>query len=432
MVKKYIDLSKVELSNEVEQYLKAKKTKGTQVTYRGCLKRFRKFYDRPITEFFKEIDTQREKNKKLPPVERRRYFEETINDFVEWMQDLGYANNPIRGSLTALQNLLKYYDIPISYAFVKIPPPISKKTNHKHKWKIEEIKEFVAGAKSYRDKAIIMLMFQSGMAVGEICNLDYGDMIRELNSGELPLLIDVVREKNANEFKALIGADAVTYLKLYLGTRVNLDKKSPLFAKEGTEKRVTEGAIQMRLRELADKVFGIDEGKMNPYRPHSLRSAFRSRLTGKTDGDLIKFWMGDVLGPKAGAYLNLPDEEHRALYKAIEHRLSIETTSEDVMVGRIGELKDIDKEYRDRLTGLEGGQKALIKSLTERDEEIEQLHGEVKQLRRDVAFKWGEMKSMIEQLERELNIEIWDQVESKEEVETSDDAEAEVQMKEEV
>lgn len=298
---------------------------------------------------------------------------------------MGYANNPIRGSLTALQNLFKYYDIPISYAFVKIPPPISKKSNHKHKWKIEEIKEFVAGAKSYRDKAIIMVMFQSGMAVGEICGLDYGDVSWELNSGELPLLIDVVRTKNANEFKALLGADAVNYLRLYLGTRGELKRESPLFAKEGTEKRVTEGAIQMRLRELADKVFGIDEGRMNPYRPHSLRSAFRSRLTGKTDGDLIKFWMGDVLGPKAGAYLNLPDEEHRELYAVVEHRLSIETTSRDVMAGLDAKTSKIDAEYQATVDGL----KKLVGELAER---LGRTEAFVEMLGYDPDLETGEVK----------------------------------------
>ena len=388
MVKKFIDLRDVEISDEVEQYLKAKK-KGTASTYRGNLKRFRKFYGKPITEFLKEVETQREKNKGLPPAERKRYFEETINDFIGWMKDLGYANNPIRGSLTALQNLFKYYDVPLSYAFVKIPPQISKKSNGKHRWKIEEIKEFVGNAKSYRDKAIIMVMFQSGMAVAEICDLDFGDVSRELNSGELPLLITKVRKKNANEFKTLLGTDAVKYLKLYLGTRGELKRDSPLFTKEGTEKRVTEGAIQMRLRELADKVFGIDEGKMNPYRPHSLRSAFRSRLTGKTDGDLIKFWMGDVLGPKAGAYLNLPDEEHRELYSAIEHRLSIEITSKDMEKKTKSEVQNV---YLKRLTQVEQEKDSLKNLVNNLAEQLGRVTAFIEMIGYEADLETGEVK----------------------------------------
>ena len=370
LVKILIDLKDTVLDDQVNQYLKAK-TKNTARTYKGSLKRFRKFYGRPISEFLKEVEDQRIKNKDVPPIERKRYFEETINEFIKWSQDLGYANNPIRGSLTALQNLFKYYDVPISFSFVNMPPPISRKSNHKHKWKIEEVKKFVAGAKSYRDKAIILTMLQSGMAVNEITSLDYGDVSQKLNSGELPLLIDVVREKNSTEFKTLVGADAVKYLKIYLGTRGELERDSPLFTKEGSEERVTEGAIQMRLRELADNVFGINEAEMNPYRPHSLRSAFRSRLTGKTDGDLIKFWMGDNLGPKAGAYLNLPDEEHKKLYSAVENRLSIETISADAIKVK-SEVQDV---YLKRLSQIEQENESLRNLVGNLAERLGQLDG---------------------------------------------------------
>lgn len=397
MVKKLLNLSKVPVSDEVNQYLKAK-SKSTAKSYKSNLKRFRKFYGKSIPEFIKEVEMNREKNKSLSPIERRRYFEETINEFIKWMQDLGYANNAVRGSMSALQNLFKYYEVPISYSFVKMPPPISKKINHKHKWRIEEIKKYVSGAKSYRDKAIILVMFQSGMAVGEICGLDYGDVSRELNSGELPLLIDIVRVKNSNVFKTLLGADAVKYLKLYLGTRVNLSNGSPLFTKQGTEKRLTVGAIQMRLRELADKVFGIEEEQMNPYRPHSLRSAFRSRLTGKTDGDLIKFWMGDVLGPKAGAYLNLPDEEHRELYSVIERRLSIETISTDVKKEKEGKER-VPQEALNRISDLED----LVSSLIG---ELEATKQEQARHVKELEVKLAKAPSNEVQLQQQKTIEV--------------------------
>lgn len=386
MVKKYLDLSDVKLCDPVEKYLEAK-TEGTASTYRGNLKRFRKFYGKPITEFLKEVEAQREKNKNLPLDERRRYFEETINEFIAWMKDLGYANNPIRGSLTALQNLFKYFDVPISYAFVKMPPPISRKRNHKHKWKLEEIKEFVDRAKSYRDKSIILTMLQSGMAVNEICGLNYGDVSRQLDSGELPILIDVTREKNANPFKTLMGADAVKYLKLYLETRGELKKGDPLFAKHGSKVRITVESIQRRFRELASEVFGYSEDEMNPYRPHSMRSAFRSRLTGKTDGDLIKFWMGDKLGPKAGAYLNLPDEEHKELYMAIEHRLSIETTSTEA-VKVLTAAQDV---YLRRLTQVEQEKDSLKRLVSELAEQLGQVTSFIEMIGYDLDAEAGEV-----------------------------------------
>lgn len=380
MVKKLVELRDVVLGEEVEQFLKAKKTPSTQSTYRSGLKRFRKFMGISIVDFINKVDEQRTANKGLPPTERRRYFEETINDFILWMQELGYANNPIRGSLTALQNLFKYYEVPISYTFVKMPPPISRKSNGKHKWTIDDIKKFVEGARNYRDKAIIMVMVQSGLAVNEISNLNYGEISKELESGELPLLIDLVRQKNSNSFKTLIGADAVKYLRLYLDTRGQIEKDDPLFAQHvGSNERISGETIQWTFRELAKKVFGYKEGEMNPFRPHSLRSAFRSRLTGKTDGDLIKFWMGDNLGPKAGAYLNLPDEEHRDLYSAVEYRLSIETISKEVTK----DMKVAQDVYLTRLTQVEqenSSLRSMVETLAERLGNLEGLKERIEEL----------------------------------------------------
>jgi len=395
MAKQKVDLKDVELCDQVEQYLKTK-LKSTAATYRGNLKRFRKFLGRPIIEFLNDVDERRSAKKDLPPEEWRRYFEETINEFIEWMQDHGYANNPIRGSLTALQNLFLYYNVPISYRFVKMPPPIARKKNGKHKWRVQDVKKFRDGADNYRDKAIIMVMFQSGMAVNEISNLTYGDVAEQLNSGELPILIDMVREKNSNPFKTLIGADAAKDLMLYLDTRGELKEGDPLFATQiGSEDKIAPDTIQWMFRELAGKIFGYSDDEMNPYRPHSLRAAFRSKLIGKTDTDLIKFWMGDVLGPKAGAYLNLPDEDHKELYKAVEKHLSIETTSKDIIEGwkadvtaesvRVKNLRDqVDQLERER----EIDQKEL-KGMIKNVEELTKMLG-------DVYEKLGRISDFVE------------------------------------
>ena len=106
--------------------------------------------------------------------------------------------------------------------FIKMPPQIEKEENEKHEWKIEHIKQFVDSAKSYRDKAIIMCMFQSGLAVNEICNLNYGDVKNELEAGILPLCLKLVRQKTGSKFKTFFGRDAVKYLKIYLSNLKDL------------------------------------------------------------------------------------------------------------------------------------------------------------------------------------------------------------------
>ena len=98
------------------------------------------------------------------------------------------------------------------------------------------------------------------------------------------------------ELKTFFGAASINYLKQYFGSLRNLGTGTSLFTKLGSSRRATDGAIQNDFQKYADKISWIDLADYNPSRPHSLRAAFRSQLTGKLDPDLIEFMMGHALG----------------------------------------------------------------------------------------------------------------------------------------
>lgn len=378
MAKVFVKTKNIALDEPTKRYLTTKKP-STAETYKANLKRFQVFYGKPLGNFLLEIEAWRDKNREIPITERRNYAEDTIREYLDWMRKKGYANNPIRGNFTAIQNFLKYYQIAITASFIELPHPVSKKTNKKYEWTMETLKKFVEAAPTYRDKALIMTMFQSGLAANEICKLDYGDIEKELNSGKLPLLIKTMREKNGVQFKTLLGADAVNYLKLYLDTRSNLGPDSPLFTKWASEDRMRVEAIDRRFRQIAKGLDFVEvkDHEMSPVRPHSLRSGFRSRLTGKADPDLIKSWMGDELGAKSRAYLNLPDEEHRELYANVERYLSIETTSREVLEGKPqGKSTYLSEEYISRLSELEQNNQTLRNWIDEISGDLEKARTE--------------------------------------------------------
>ena len=90
----------------------------------------------------------------------------------------------------------------------------------------------------------------------------------------------------------------------------------------------------MAIDKFRENATGIDfinnedlENGYNPARPYSLRSAFRSRLTGKVAETLIEFWMEHALREQVRAYLNIPTEKLRELYMNAEKYLSIEKVS---------------------------------------------------------------------------------------------------------
>ena len=402
MTKAFVRTKNVILDEPTKRYLATKKP-STAETYRANLKRFQVFYGKPLGAFLLEIEEWRDKNREIPITERRNYAEDTIRDYLEWMKKKGYASNPIRGNFTAIQNFLKYYQIAITASFIELPHPVSKKTNKKYEWTTEDLKKFVEAAPTYRDKALIMTMFQSGLAANEICKLNYEDIEKELNSGKLPLLIKTIREKNGVRFKTLLGADAVNYLKLYLSTRSNLGPDSPLFTKWASEDRMKIEAIDRRFRQIAKGLDFVEvkDHEMSPVRPHSLRSGFRSRLTGKADPDLMKSWMGDELGAKSRAYLNLPDEEHRELYANVEKYLSIETTSREVLEGKPqGESIYLSDEYISRLSELEQNNQTLRNWIDEISRELQKTKSEQEEREGKYENRATDLKRRLEELER--------------------------------
>ncbi len=327
----------IELDESVNRFLNTKTT-STAKAYRVCLRRFRYFYDKPFSDFIDEIEKQTEANKGLPLSQRIRPGEEAIRGFIEWHIEQRYSPNTVRQSVAALQNALKYYGISISTQFIELPPNRPLRENEKHRWTLEEVKSFVDAADYLRDKAFILVAFQSGLSVSDIVALNYGDIKREFEENKLPLIIHTYRKKTGNEIKTFLGRDAVHYLQLYLNSRPNIQPRDPLFTKLGTNKRVTDGALQKQLKLYADKMDFLFEEQVNngfnPARPHSLRSAFRSRLTGKMNDTLIEFFMGHSIGEQVKTYINMPDDELRELYANYEHLLAIEKTSKDEIANK--------------------------------------------------------------------------------------------------
>jgi integrase len=320
---------------EIQEYLKLK-SPSTAHAYSNGLAKFLKFYQKKYgndANFGHFLDRVFAELKK-PRREQKRIAETEVSQFIGYLQDKGLSNNAIRMYFAAVQNFLKYKQVAVSMSFINVPPPVSKKTNGKHEWHIEHVKKFVDAASSYRDKAIITCIFQSGLAVNEICDLNYGDIQDEFEAGILPLCLKLVRQKTNVEFKTFFGRDAVKYLRLYLETRGELKPEDPLFTKErarGGEERITTVLIEQFFSEIANKVdfVKVRENHYNPARPHSLRAAFNSRLVNKIDKDLREFWMGHAIGGVARAYLTMPTDEMRKLYMTAETYLKIERTSQE-------------------------------------------------------------------------------------------------------
>jgi len=252
--------------------------------------------------------------------------------------------------VTAIRSFYKRNGFPIA---IKTPKAAPKKENKKLYLSAKEVKLLVNHAPTLRDRAIILFMFQGGFDVSTICSLNYGDVKRGLENDEVPLLIEVVRQKDEVEYFTFVGYDAVEALKAYLNDRITKGEKlrldSPLFAKEGAKKkrveRIKPNLIQNMLRETALKAGlvsqeELEKSDLNPCRPHALRSAFSTvlRLNG-FDPLLVEFMLGHRI-PYNGAYLIPPPEKVRKMYAEVEPQLSVSSRIDAKIGEEVVKLKE--------------------------------------------------------------------------------------------
>ena len=435
MTRGKVDLNARALDQAATKYLESKGV-ATRKAYDKCLKRFAVYYGKGLGDYVTEIEGQTRDNEGRPLVERSRPGEDVARGFVKWHEEKGYAPLATRQSLTCLQNALKYYGISMSWRFIELPNAMPLPQNAKHEWKLEELRQFVDAQDTLRDKALVALIFQSGLSISDALALDYGDVRRELEAEKMPLMIHLNRIKTGVEYRTFIGADAIKLLREYLKPRMPLRSEDPLFTKLGTNKRMTAGALQIKLRRLAPRLPFVvdDEANGNGFtstRAHSLRAAFRSRLTGKMDGDLIEFMMGHDIGAVKRAYLNMPSDELREIYASYEHLLKIDKTSREEAEEK--KPQPLPPEAMAQISKLEASTLNLLGENTDFKQRVNELRvqdlelrtktqdleaklqGEVDTLRNEVEYIRDIAVQMVNKYRvlKDVALEVWEEVERK-------------------
>lgn len=125
-----------------------------------------------------------------------------------------------------------------------------------------------------RDRAMMELMYSSGLRLAELVSLNVGDV--DLNDGSVP-----VTGKGGKTRIVPVGRHAREALGSWLRQRANLaalDESALFVGRRG--KRLTPRAIQQRFRQ-----WGIKQGIASRVHPHKLRHAFASHLL-ESSGDL--------------------------------------------------------------------------------------------------------------------------------------------------
>ncbi|HEC87962.1 MAG TPA: integrase [Thermoplasmata archaeon] len=352
----YRKLNPKELIDEIEQDREKSRREQGEVEFK-------------LKEFYEWLSKEKEKEKVVIKRRKKKIMVETKPVVDERGRKIKGVS-PKRANLiiSAIRSFYKANGFPIIN--LKLPRASALKRNHKLQLRAEHVKKLVEHAPTLRDKAIILMLFQSGMDVSTLISLNYGDVARGLENNEEPLAIHVVRKKAGTEYVTFIGRDAINALKAYLNKRKQRQGKiglnEPLFTKErerNGEKRINRALIDKMLKETAI-LSGLisreemENADMNPCRPHALRTAFATimKLQG-VNNEIVEYWMGHTL-PYEATYLIPTIDEMRKIYAEKEEALSIYPSEESIkalkeeMNGKLLDYNDIllqQKKEIDRL-----------------------------------------------------------------------------------
>ncbi len=193
----------------------------------------------------------------------------------------------------------------------------------------EQIYTMADYAGSLRNRAIILFMYQSGLGITALRNLEYGYVKEQLEKGKIPVKIRITshinRKSSQVPFYTFLGAETIDALRAYINERKKkihkmmekggnvkeLAESGPLFASEGKNvpfgERMAVSSLWRVIKDSAERA-GLQKEKI---RPNSLRKAFEAELDAYImDEETKRYLMGR---PVRGINYNVDEVERKYL-----------------------------------------------------------------------------------------------------------------------
>ncbi|MST89479.1 tyrosine-type recombinase/integrase [Sharpea azabuensis] len=247
-------LVKQNISNEdfMQMFFAAKQIEG-------CSSRTIKFYKTTLEAMFAQIETE---VRKITTEEMREY----LSEYQKRNNCSNVTIDNVRRNISSFFSWLEEEDYILKSPMKRIHKIKTKKVV-KNTISDEAIEKLRDGCKTTRDKAIIDLLYSTGMRVGELVNLNIDDI--DLEGREC-----VVYGKGDKERRVYFDAKSKVHLKEYIDSRN--DDNPALFVTLNTPfKRLKISGVEIRLRELGREL------KLERIHPHKFRRTMATRAIDK-------------------------------------------------------------------------------------------------------------------------------------------------------
>ena len=222
-----------------------------------------KAYEADISSFFQWLDNEDLKYKNLQ--------EDHINQYISFLFQRKMRSSSVNRKISSIKS---FYIFLVKRNFVKNSPLNDLVTPKQEKYLPESMSEAevdkllnspdVANKIENRDKAMIEMLYATGMRISELVNLKITDV-------DMKRCVVKVFGKGSKERLVPFGEKALDSLKSYLNDREQSSSKEIFLSNRG--KKMSRIAFWQRV-----KVYLIRENLKNSISPHTLRHAFATHL----------------------------------------------------------------------------------------------------------------------------------------------------------
>ena len=222
-----------------------------------------KAYEADISSFFQWLDNEDLKYKNLQ--------EDHINQYISLLFQRKMRSSSVNRKISSIKS---FYIFLVKRNFVKNSPLNDLVTPKQEKYLPESMSEAevdkllnspdVSNKIENRDKAMIEMLYATGMRISELVNLKITDV-------DMKRCVVKVFGKGSKERLVPFGETALDSLRSYLNEREQSSSKEIFLSNRG--KKMTRVAFWQRV-----KVYLIRENLKNSISPHTLRHAFATHL----------------------------------------------------------------------------------------------------------------------------------------------------------
>ncbi len=222
-----------------------------------------KAYEADISSFFQWLDNEDLKYKNLQ--------EDHINQYISFLFQRKMRSSSVNRKISSIKS---FYIFLVKRNFVQNSPLNDLVTPKQEKYLPESMSEAevdkllnspdVANKIENRDKAMIEMLYATGMRISELVNLKITDV-------DMKRCVVKVFGKGSKERLVPFGEKALDSLKSYLNDREQSSSKEIFLSNRG--KKMSRIAFWQRV-----KVYLIRENLKNSISPHTLRHAFATHL----------------------------------------------------------------------------------------------------------------------------------------------------------